>query len=162
MRVAVFPGSFDPITVGHLDIIQRASQLFDKVVVVVLVNQNKKTMFTLTQRLQFIENMTKDYKNVECCSGEGLSVQFAKKLHACAFIRGVRSVKDFEYEQTLALLNKELDATIETVVLYSDPKLAHISSSAVKEMVHYGIDVSAYVGKEIAAAMYDKLVGDSL
>lgn len=162
MRVAVFPGSFDPITIGHLDLIQRASKLFDKVVVVVLINQHKSTMFSIEERVQFIKDMTKDIANVSCYHGEGLSVNFAKEYQACAFIRGVRSVKDFEYEQTLALLNKELDDKIETVVLYSDPKLAHISSSAVKEMVRYGVDVSMYVGEHIASMMYDKIVGESL
>ncbi len=162
MRVAVFPGSFDPITIGHLDLIQRASKLFDKVIVVVLMNQNKSTLFSIEERVQFIKDMTKDIVNVSCCHGEGLSVHFAKKYQACAFIRGVRSIKDFEYEQTLALFNKELDDTIETVVLYSDPKLAHISSSAVKEMVRYGVDVSLYVGEHIATLMHHRIVGESL
>lgn len=162
MKVALFPGSFDPITIGHLDLIRRASKLFDEVIVVVLVNQDKSTLFSIEERVQFIKERTKDMVNVSCCHDEGLSVNLAKKYQACAFIRGVRNVKDFEYEQTLSLLNKELDDTIETVVLYSDPKLAHISSSAVKEMVHYGVDVSAYVGEHIAMKMKYKIMGDAL
>ena len=159
MKIVVFPGSFDPVTNGHLDIIERASLMFDKVIVAILEHPKKQTMFTTQERLQFLNMRTKHLQNVECMVGNGLSVHFAKEKQACALVRGVRTVKDFEYEQNLAYINQKINKDIETILLYSNPSMAHISSSAVKEMASYGVDVSAYVGEKIAQKLKEKMLG---
>ena len=129
MRIAVYPGSFDPITNGHLDIIERASRIFDKVIVGVLKNKNKKPKFSADERVMLIEKATSKLTNVEVASFDGLLVDFARKYGANIIIKGLRTVNDFEYEFQMALLNKTLDSECETMFMMTNSKYSYISSS---------------------------------
>ena len=149
MRIAVYPGSFDPITNGHLDIIERASKIFDKVIVGVLKNKNKQPKFTGEQRVEFIEKVTKHLDNVETDYFEGLLVDFAKEHNANVIIKGLRTVNDFEYEFQMALLNKTLDSECETMFMMTNSKYSYISSSMVNELAGYKGDLSGLVPAEI-------------
>lgn len=137
MRIAVYPGSFDPLTNGHLNIIKRASKLYDKVIVGVLDNSNKKPIFTATERKEMIDLAIKDIENVSCDAFSGLLVDFAKQNNATVIIKGLRTVADFEYEFQIALLNKALNPEYETVFMMTDSKYSYISSSVVKEVAKY-------------------------
>lgn len=152
MKIAVFPGSFDPVTLGHLDIIERASKLFDKLYVVILENSEKQTTFPLEQRLSFLQHSTDVIENVECAYYRGLTIDYAKSCGACAIIRGIRSIKDYEYEMDIASVNRHIDASIETILLYSSPQYSYVSSSIIKEMVKYKQDVNCFVSEEVAQA----------
>lgn len=152
MKIAIFPGSFDPITLGHQDIIERASKLFDKLYVVILENAEKRPTFPLGQRLEFLQHSTNALGNVECGYFRGLTIDYAKKHGACAIIRGVRSVKDYEYEMDIASINYHIDASIETLLLYAAPQYSYISSSMIKEMVNYHQDIHRFVSDEVAQA----------
>lgn len=149
MRIAVYPGSFDPITNGHLDIIERASKIFDKVIVGVLRNKNKQPKFTWQQRVEFIEQVTKHLNNVETDYFEGLLVDFAKEHNADVIIKGLRTVNDFEYEFQMALLNKTLASECETMFMMTNSKYSYISSSMVNELAGYKGDLSGLVPAEI-------------
>lgn len=155
MKIAVFPGSFDPMTLGHMDIIERASKLFDKIYVVILENSEKQTMFPLGQRLAFLQHSTENIENVECAYYRGLTIEYAKSCGACAIIRGIRSMKDYEYEMDIASVNRHIDASIETILLYSSPQYSYVSSSIIKEMVTYQQDVRCFVSEEIAQAFHE-------
>ena len=120
MRTAICPGSFDPVTLGHLDIIKRASKLFDKVIVAVLLNMDKKTWFTIGERIDLLKKATADIPNVEIAGFEGLLVDFAKQKESCAIVKGLRAVSDFEYEFQMALTNMKLDAEVETMFLTTE------------------------------------------
>ena len=137
MRIAVYPGSFDPLTNGHLDIIKRASRLYDKVIVGVLDNSNKNPVFTALERKEMIDLAIKDMDNVSCDAFSGLLVDFAKQNNASVIIKGLRTVADFEYEFQIALLNKALNPEYETVFMMTDSKFSYISSSVVKEVAKY-------------------------
>lgn len=137
MRIAVYPGSFDPITNGHLDIIKRASRLYDYVVVGVLNNASKKPLFSAEERKSMIDKVTEDIDNVSCDVFSGLLVDFAKQKKATVIIKGLRTVADFEYEFQMALLNKALNPEYETVFMMTDSKFSYISSSMVKEVAKY-------------------------
>jgi len=145
MKIAVYPGSFDPITNGHLDILQRASKIFDKVIILVAVNENKKSRFSLNDRLEMIKESTSDIKNVECDSYEGLTVEYAKAHGANSLIRGLRAVTDFEYEFQLAAANEFADPSIDTIFLMSKAEKSFINSSMIIELHNKGKDVSALV-----------------
>lgn len=157
MKKAVFPGSFDPITLGHVDIIERAARLFDEVIVVILNNSEKQTLFTLEQRMTFLNHALHHIPNVRCESDAGLTVEFAKREQACAIIRGVRSVKDYEYEVSIASLNHHMQPSIETITLFADPKYSYVSSSMIREMMKYNQDVSAFVSEEVYQALKEKM-----
>jgi len=137
LRIAVYPGSFDPITNGHLDIIKRASKIYDRVIVGVLDNINKKPVFTSQERMEMIKTVTADIENVDCDIFSGLLVDFAKQKNASVIVKGLRTVADFEYEFQMALLNKVLNPEFETVFLMTDSKYSYISSSMVKEVAKY-------------------------
>lgn len=145
MRIAVYPGSFDPITCGHLDIIERASKVFDKVVVGVLRNKNKTPKFTAQERTKLIGLSVAHLDNVEIAGFDGLLVNFAKEHKASVIIKGLRTVNDFEYEFQMALLNKALDCECETMFMMTDSKYSYISSSMVKELAGYNGDLSGLV-----------------
>lgn len=134
MRIAIYPGSFDPITNGHLDIIRRAAKIYDRVVVGVLDNHNKRPLFTLEERAEMIRDATANIRNVEADVFSGLLVDFAKIKNASVIVKGLRTVSDFEYEFQMALLNKSLNSDVETVFLMTDSKYSYISSSMVKEL----------------------------
>lgn len=145
MRVAVYPGSFDPITNGHLDIIRRASKLYDRVIVGVLNNASKNPAFSVDERREMIEVVTADIKNVSCDVFSGLLVDFAKQNEATVIIKGLRTVADFEYEFQMALLNKALNPEFETVFMMTNSKYSYISSSMVKEVAKYHGELEGFV-----------------
>lgn len=145
MRIAVYPGSFDPLTNGHLDIIKRASRLYDKVVVGILNNSNKKPVFSALERKEMVDRAVKGIDNVECDVFSGLLVDFAKQQNASVIIKGLRTVADFEYEFQIALLNKSLNPEFETVFLMTDSKFSYISSSVVKEVAKYHGELDGFV-----------------
>ena len=149
MRVAVYPGSFDPITNGHLDIIRRASRLYDKVIVGVLNNTSKNPKFSAEERREMINTVTKDIPNVSCDVFSGLLVDFAKQNQANVIIKGLRTVADFEYEFQMALLNKALNPEYETVFMMTDSKYSYISSSMVKEVAKYHGELDGFVPPSI-------------
>ncbi len=145
MTTAIYPGSFDPVTVGHLDIIKRASKLFDRVIVAVLVNMEKKPWFTIEERTELLKKATEGMPDVEITGFDGLLVDFAAQQNASAIVRGLRAVSDFEYEFQMALTNRKLDDTIETVFLTSSAENMFLSSSTVKQVGVLGGDISAFV-----------------
>lgn len=148
MKRVVCPGSFDPITFGHLDIIQRASELFDEVVIAVMVNQTKKTLFTVEERLEMISEITSQYSNVRVDSWSGLLVDYCEKHHVKAIVKGLRAVTDFDYELQMSQINLQLKG-IETLFMSTAPAHSFLSSSLVKEIATFGGDVSAYLPESI-------------
>ena len=149
MKVAVYPGSFDPVTNGHLDIIERASRVCEKVVVGVLNNANKSPMFTVEERMDMLKNVTANFTNVEVDSFSGLLVDFASSHCANVIIKGLRTVADFEYEFGMALLNKTLNPDIETMFMMTNSKYSYISSSMVKELAGFKGDLTGLVPAQI-------------
>lgn len=137
-RIAVCPGSFDPITYGHLDIIERTSKIFDTVYVSVLKNSSKKGLFTPEERVELIEQVTKDLPNVEVREFNGLLIDFCREIGAKSIVRGLRAVSDFEYEMQLTSMNRKLDSDIETIYMMTNNNYSFISSSIVKEVAKYG------------------------
>ena len=146
MKIAICPGSFDPVTLGHKDVIERASQLFDKVIVLVLNNSSKKPMFTLDERMEFIKRCV-DKENVEIDTYSGLLVDYARQHNVNAIIKGLRAVSDFDYEFQLALINKSLYPKIETLFIPAKGENMFLSSSMVKEVCSLGGDISSFVPK---------------
>ncbi|WP_282708916.1 pantetheine-phosphate adenylyltransferase [Ligilactobacillus sp. Marseille-Q7487] len=154
---AIFPGSFDPITNGHLDLIKRASLMFDEVIVALLTNSSKQGFFTLEEKIILTKKAVADIKNVSVISAKDeLTVEVAKRLHADVMIRGVRSVKDFEYEQEIALINKQLAPEIETVLLLANPQYSVVSSSMIKEIAKFGGTIENFVCSEVQQALLRK------
>lgn len=158
MRIAVCPGSFDPVTLGHTDIINRASKLFDKVIVLVSVNSSKKYSFTPEERVEMIRTVTKNLDNVEVESNEGLLADYLKEKGACAIVKGLRAVSDFEYEFQMALANKKLCPDAETVFLVTSSENMYLSSSVVKEIASYGGDITGFVPEIIREKIKERLV----
>lgn len=156
MKIAVYPGSFDPITNGHLDILKRALNVFDKVIVLVANNPKKQTTFDANERRSIIKNVTKDMKNVEVDSTEGLVVAYAKKVGATALVRGLRAVTDFEYELQMATTNEFVDSSIDMVFFMTHLENTFISSSSVKELFFQGLDISKLVPQEVIRALESK------
>lgn len=157
MAKALYPGSFDPITLGHLDIITRSSERFEHLYVGVIDNQNKNSLFTLEERKQLIEEAVKDMPNVSVVTFDGLSVSCAKQVGATALVRGLRAISDFEYELQLASTNKRIDANIETMFLMANTDYSYVSSSLVKELASYHADISFYVPNHVARALDVKM-----
>lgn len=149
MKIAVFPGSFDPITVGHVDLIKRASPLFDKIVVAVGINSQKKTLFPLEQRIEWLHTVLGDFPKVEVGSFEGLTVKYCQDIGANYLIRGLRNASDFDYEKTISQLNHIIGNDIETVFLISRPEYSHISSTIVREIIIGKGDASSLVPPQI-------------
>lgn len=145
MPIAVVPGSFDPITIGHLDIIKRVTKLYDKVIVGIVVNPNKKALFSLEDRVKMVKETIADMRNIEVDSFDGLLVEFVKMHDAHVIIRGLRAVSDFEREFQMAQLNRKLDPDIETTFMMASPEYTYLSSSVIKEIAMYGGNVSELV-----------------
>ncbi len=154
--IAVCPGSFDPVTNGHLDIIRRGAKVFDEVYVVVLSNSSKKPLFTTDERRELIRKVTKDIKNVKVDSFNGLLVDYAKSIHANAIIRGLRAVSDFEYEMQITSMNRVLNENIETFFIMTNNQYSFLSSSIVKEVAKYNADISELVPWEVEKALKEK------
>ena len=153
MSTAVFPGSFDPVTTGHVDLIRRASRMFDRLVVGVLVNIAKQPLFSKEERVAMLREITADQDNIEVSSFEGLLVDFVKEQHADAIVRGLRTPGDFEYELPLAQANHKLSVQADTIFLASAPEYSYISSSAVRELLRYQADISGYVPETVLRYM---------
>ncbi|HKM17576.1 MAG TPA: pantetheine-phosphate adenylyltransferase, partial [Limnochordia bacterium] len=154
MKICVCPGSFDPVTYGHVDIIQRVSELFDHVYVAVLRNREKQSFFSIDERLEMLHLSVKELDNVSVESFDGLVVEYARKKGATAIVRGLRAVTDFEYEFKLATMNRNLDPEIETIFMMTSSQYSFLSSSAVKEVASFGGDVSQWVSPEVAKRLY--------
>lgn len=157
MKIAICPGSFDPVTLGHLDIISRASRLFDKVIVAVLCNTSKHPSFTVEERIAFLKEVTKDYDNVEVDSFSGLLVDYAKEKGAVAVVKGLRAVSDFEYEFQMSMINKKLYPEVDTVYLNTSQDYMYLSSSVVKQIASFGGDISNFVPETIHDKIVDRL-----
>ena len=155
MRKAIYPGSFDPITNGHIDILKRALEAFDEVVVLVADNQTKKPRFTVEERVSMIKDAVKDMKGVTVDSTHGLTVAYAKKVGAKHLIRGLRAVTDFEYEFALADANRFIDSSIDMVFFMANPEHSYISSSAIDDMYKANVDISKLVPESVIK-MYQK------
>ena len=156
MRRAVYPGSFDPVTFGHLDIIERSAKMVDELVVGVLHNSAKNSLFSLEERVNMIREMTKDIPNVRVESFDGLLVDYMSQIEANIIIRGLRAVTDFEYELQLAQMNHVQNEEIETVFLITNLKYSYLSSTIVKEIASYGGDISKFVPAELIDRIYAK------
>ncbi len=150
MKTAICPGSFDPVTIGHIDIIHRAAKLFDKVIVVVMVNYHKPdSYFSAEERVELLRRSLTDVDNIEIEMHGGLLAEYAKEKGACAVVKGLRAVSDFEYEFQQALTNKKLNPDLETVFVISDAENMYLSSSVVKQVCGFGGDISEFVPAEV-------------
>ncbi len=156
MRRAIYPGSFDPITAGHLDVIHRAARLFDELIVAVAFNDQKKTMFDAEERVALIRETTADVANIRVASFDGLLVEFARAENAVAVVRGLRAISDFEFEFQMALMNRKLDPAIETIFLTPREEYTYLSSRIVKEIARLGGNVEAFVPPSVARALREK------
>lgn len=160
MKIAVYPGSFDPITLGHLNIIRRAARIFDKLYVCVAVNSAKNPMFTLEERMNFIAKVVKRFGNVEVEWSDKLLVEYALSRNANVIVKGLRAVSDFEMEYQIALTNKKLEPSIDTLFLAADEKYTYLSSTIVKEMARYNANLSKFVPREIINDIIQRVGGN--
>ena len=158
MKCAMFPGSFDPPTLGHINIIERSARLYDRLYVVVADNVAKKCLFTAEERIRLIKDNFRDKENIEVLSFRGLTVDIARELGVDVMIRGVRASGDFGYEFELAMTNKQLLPTVETLFMPTDPHYFLLRSSAIKEMAIFGADISAMVPANVAKALAERVV----
>ena len=156
MRTAIYPGSFDPITNGHLDLVQRAAKLFDRVIVAVAVNEGKNPLFTLPERMEMVKAALKAFPKAEPDWFDGLLVDYVEKQGGQAIIRGLRAVSDFEFEFQLALMNRKLNERVETIFMMPKDTYTFLSSRIVKEMAQLGGDVSAFVPAHVRTALAGK------
>jgi len=157
MRTAIYPGSFDPLTNGHLDVIQRAAKLFDRVIVAVAVNESKHPLFTLAERVALVKRAVAHLPHVKADSFGGLLVEYAAEQKAGTIVRGLRAVSDFEFEFQLALMNRKLDENIETIFMMPKDTYTFLSSRIVKEIARLGGDVRAFVPPNVQIALKKKL-----
>jgi pantetheine-phosphate adenylyltransferase len=157
MRTAIYPGSFDPLTNGHFDVVQRAAKLFDRIIVAVAKNEGKKPLFSLQERLALVKEATADMPNVESDAFEGLLVDYVVQKRAQAIVRGLRAVSDFEFEFQLALMNRKLNENIETIFMMPKDTYTFLSSRIVKEIAQLGGDVSPFVLPNVQLALRQKL-----
>ncbi len=160
MRIGIYPGSFDPVTFGHLDIILRSSKMFDLLIIAVLNNSVKTPLFSVEERVELIRQVTKNMRNISVEAFDGLLIDYAKKRKASTIVRGLRAVSDFEYELQIAQTNHKLNSEIDTVFLTTSLEYSYLSSSIVREIASYNGDISNFVPSEIIPnilAKYDKL-----
>ena len=159
MRRAIYPGSFDPVTNGHLDVIERARKLFDEVIVAVAHNDEKEALFSLEERLQFLQDSIGKIDMVRIAQFDGLLVEFAVAQKASAVIRGLRAVSDFEFEFQMALMNRKLETGVETIFLMPKEEYTYLSSRIIKEIARLGGDVSSFVPPAVSKALVRKFAG---
>jgi len=159
MTVAIYPGSFDPVTMGHYDVIKRSAKVFDFVYVAVAVNSNKKPVFSTKQRIEYLQTVTGSLKNVEIVTFNGLLVDAAKKYNAGIIIKGLRAISDFEYEFQMALMNKKLGEDVETLFMATSTNYSYLSSSLVKEVARLGGSIKDLVPAAVHDEIYSQLRG---
>ncbi|MCL2070798.1 MAG: pantetheine-phosphate adenylyltransferase [Oscillospiraceae bacterium] len=157
MKTAIYPGSFDPVTYGHIDIIERAAKLFSKLIVVVSINPVKPSTFTTEERMDFLRRSLKFRRNIEIDCNSGLFIDYFKKRDADVIVKGLRAMSDFEYEFQMALINKDMHHTAETIFLSANAASMFLSSSAVKQIAMFGGDISAFVPDCIAGDIIERL-----
>lgn len=157
MRKAIYPGSFDPITNGHLDVLQRAAGIFDKLIIAVARDNAKQSLFSVDERVELIRNAAAEIPGIEVMPFEGLLVDFARKQQACALVRGLRAVSDFEFEFQLALMNRKLEPNLETLFLMPREEYTYISSRLVKEICRLGGHIEQFVPPNVVTALRSKL-----
>jgi len=157
MRTAIYPGSFDPLTNGHLDVVQRATKLFDRVIVAVATSESKHPLFTLEERVEMVAHAVRHLPTVEADSFDGLLVEYVERRSAQAVVRGLRAVSDFEFEFQLALMNRKLNERIETIFMMPKDTYTFLSSRIVKEIARLGGDVSSFVPASVQTALTEKL-----
>jgi len=157
MKIAIYPGSFDPITLGHLDIIRRAADIFDKLIVCVMVNAEKNPMFNLEERLDLVQRVTQKFPNVEADTSDMLLAEYAKTKGATVVVKGLRVVSDYERECQMALINKKINPELDTLFLTASEQYTYLSSSIVKEMAQYGVGLEKFAPPEIIADIMGKV-----
>ena len=157
MKIAIYPGSFDPVTIGHLNIIRRAANIFDKLIVCVMVNAGKNPMFTLEERVDFIRRVTADIPNVEVEASSELLAEYAKRRGSCVIVKGLRAGSDFENEFQMALINKKINPELDTMFLTAESQYMYLSSSMVKELGSYGVDLTDFLPEEIISDFQKKI-----
>lgn len=156
--IAIYPGTFDPITNGHIDVIERASSIFDSIVVVIAKNPKKEALFTESERFEMVEDSIKHLPNVKVEITDTLTVDFAKKVGAIAIIRGIRAVSDFDYEFQIGLMNRKLCPELTTIFLMPNEKYTYLNSSIIRELSRYGADVSDFVPPLVAKKLREKFL----
>ena len=161
MKRAIYPGSFDPVTNGHLDVLHRAASVFDEVIVAVAYNLDKRGLFTPDERVALLRETTADISNARVTQFQGLLVNFAKEQGACAIVRGLRAVSDFEFEFQMALMNRRLEPALETFFLMPKEEYSYVSSRLVREVATFGGDVSSFVPKTVCDALHARLAPKS-
>ena len=149
MKIAIYPGSFDPVTSGHLNIIQRAARIFDKVIVCVMVNSGKNPMFTREERVDLIRRVTQDLPNVEVDSSRDLLAEYARQKGSCVIVKGLRAGSDFENEFSMAIINHKINPGLDTMFLTAEHQYMYLSSSTVKELANYDVDLSEFLPQQI-------------
>ena len=157
MKTAIYPGSFDPVTLGHLNIIKRAAQCFDRVIVCVMVNSKKHGLFTPEERVELLERCTARFPNVEVDFSDELLAAYARRRGAKVVVKGLRAVSDYEQEVQMAIINRKLNHNLETMFLASSEKYTYLSSTIVKEMARYGADLREFIPREIVEDVQERL-----
>ena len=157
MKVAIYPGSFDPVTSGHLNIIRRAAKIFDRLIVCVMVNAGKNPMFTLDERVELIRSVTQDIPNVEVDSSNELLAEYAKRKGSCVIVKGLRAGSDFENEFQMALINHKINPNLDTMFLTAEHQYMYLSSSTVEELGNYEVDLSDFLPEQIIPAFKERI-----
>ncbi len=157
MKIAIYPGSFDPVTSGHLNIIRRAANIFDRLIVCVMVNAGKNPMFTLEERVELIRRVTADLQNVEVDGSDELLADYARKKGSCVIVKGLRAGSDFEYEFQMALINRKINPDLDTMFLTAEHQYTYLSSSTVKELGQYQVDLSDFLPEQIIPDFQERI-----